>query len=257
MDLLQQLKADFRRLGIREGDTVMMHCSYKSLGAPIPPAAFFDALLEVLGSEGTLVLPAFSYDSVDYDHPLFDRAATPSCVGFLPEYFRTQVPGVVRSLHATHSCTAKGRLAHFLTENHELDLTPVGPHSPITKLPEVDGKILILGSHPDHNTALHGVEERGNAPYIFNPEKKAHYQLKDGDRILSQVALRHEFERPEGYYAQKYHRILPLLSPTECRRGKVLQADCYLLSSRAVWEQGVQKLQEDPYFFVDWIPYNQ
>ncbi len=252
MQVLEQFKADLEKLGIKWGDTVMMHCSYKSLGAKIEPDEFFGAFEKVLGPDGTLVLPAFSYDTVNYENPIFDKAETPSCVGFLPEYYRTKIAGVKRSLHASHSCSAKGKNADYLLKNHELDLTPVGENSPITKLPSVDGKILILGSHPDHNTALHGVEEKGGAPYVLNRERPIEYILKDGEREIKQTALRHYFNRGTYRYAQEYARIINLLEKdTDYTFGKVLNADCYLFDAKALWEKGVAKIKQEPYYFTE------
>ncbi len=250
--MIRKLQSDLAALGIRNGDTVMMHSSYKSMGVSIPPQDFFRGFLELLGREGTLVLPALSYASVTYDQPFFDREKTPSCVGFLSEFFRTEVAGVRRSLHATHSCTAIGRQADFLLNGHENDLTPVGKNSPITKLPQAEGNILMLGCSLDHNTALHGVEEMGGAPYIFDPAKSIRYTLKDGDRTLHQTAQRHDFHKADCDYEQKYARILDLLTEGEdYTRGRVFAAECCLLSARAVWEKGLAKLKDDPYFFVN------
>ena len=179
-----QLKNDLNSLGIKSGDTVMMHSSFKSLGGGITAKEFFECLLDVLGKDGTLILPAFSYDTVNYENLLFDKHNTPSCVGFLPEFFRTQVSGVKRSIHATHSCCVIGKNADLLIKDHEKDLTPVGENSPITKLPDLNGKILFLGAHPDHNTAFHGIEEKGNAPYIFDLNKRIEYILKDGEKEI-------------------------------------------------------------------------
>lgn len=246
-----RFQQDLMGLGLKKGDTVLIHCSYKALGGGLSPEDFFAGLQSVLGEEGTLVMPALSYETVDENQPVFDREKTPSCVGFLPEYFRTKVPGVVRSIHATHSCCAWGKNADFLTADHERDETPVGENSPFTKLPKLDGKILILGSHPDHNTTLHGVEEKGNAPYIFEPDQRTAYVLKADGREIRQSALRHMFVKEDHFYGQKYDRILNLLTEGECTRGKVLQADCYLMDAKAVWKKGVAKLQQDPYYFVD------
>ena len=249
--IAERFKQDLIQLGLKKGDTVLIHCSYKALGGGLSPEDFFGGFQAVLGEEGTLVMPALSYETVDETHPLFNKDQTPSCVGFLPEYFRTKVSGVVRSIHATHSCCAWGKFAAFLTADHELDKTPVGEHSPFAKLPRLEGKILILGSHPDHNTTLHGVEEKGNAPYIFEPDKPVRYVLKDGAQETEQIALRHMFVKKDHYFAQRYARILELLTEAECVCGKVLNADCYLMSAKAVWDKGVAKIQEDPYFFVD------
>ena len=248
----EQFCQDLLKLGLKSGDTVMMHSSFKSLGGIAGGAeTVFRVLLDILGEDGTLMLPAFSYATVNYDNPNFDRTETPVCVGYLPEYFRTQVPGVVRSLHATHSCSAKGKLAQMLCADHELDLTPVGKNSPLAKLPAVDGKILILGSPASSNTIMHGVEEAGNAPYTLDYDRPIPYVLKDGDREIRQSALRHYFHRETYSYAQRYQRVIPLLSESDCTQGKVLDADCYLLSARAVWEKGVEMLKKDPYYFVE------
>ena len=252
MQILEQFKNDLKNLGIKKGDSVMIHCSYKALGANISPEDFFNCFNEILGEEGTLVLPAFSYDSVNYENPIFDRDKTPSCIGFLPEFFRTKISGVKRSIHATHSCAVKGKNAEYLIKDHEKDLTPVGENSPITKLPEIDGKILILGSHPDHNTALHGIEEKGGAPYIFNHDEPINYILKDGEREIKQTALRHYFNRGTYRYTQEYARIIDLLEKDkDYTFGKVLNADCYLFNAKALWDKGVAKIKENPYYFTE------
>ena len=250
--ILEQFKNDLIKLGLQSGDSVMIHCSYKSLGVKISPDDFYNSVFEVLGENGTLIMPAFSYDTVNYENPVFDRAKTPSCVGFLPEYFRTSIAGVVRSFHATHSCCVWGKNADFLIKDHEKDITPVGENSPIAKLPEINGKILILGSHPDHNTALHGVEEKGGAPYIFNHENPIEYILKDGEREIHQTALRHYFNRGTYRYSQEYARIIDLLEKdTDYTVGKVLNAECYLFDAKALWDKGVAKIKEDPYYFTE------
>lgn len=251
---LEQFKKDLYALGLRAGDTVMMHSSYKSLGGIEGNAkGLFTAFEELLGPEGTLILPAFSYDTVNYNNPIFDRAETPSCVGYLPEYFRTQVPGVIRSLHATHSCSLKGKRAAEMATGHELDLTPVGSNSPMAKLPKIGGKILILGSHPDHNTALHGVEETAEPPYLLDRTKPIHYLLRDGDREIHQEALRHSFRSETHFYSQCYSRILQLLQEDEYTIGNVLDATCYLMDAKAVWERGHAALLDNPYYFVEQI----
>ena len=249
----QKLEQDLRALGIKEGDTLMMHCSYKSLGTKLTAAEIFEVFEQVLGEEGTLLLPALSYETVGPAQPKFDREKTPSCAGFLPEYFRTSVPGVVRSLHPTHSVCAKGRLAEELIKDHELDLTPVGEHSPITKLPEVGGKVLMLGCDPDHNTALHGMEEAADVPYVFDRSKRTVYTLCDGDRIETQEALTHDFVKADHWLAQRYSRVIGLMRHGTVTRGKLLQADCVLMDAKAMWESGVKKMKEDPYYFVERI----
>lgn len=254
MHTLTQLCDDLSRLGICPGDTVLMHSSWKSLGGVEGGAkGFFETFLGLLGPEGTLVLPALSYESVTDEQPVFDVQSTPSCIGFLPEYFRTKVPGVVRSLHPTHSCCASGKNASFLTEGHETDETPVGPHSPFAKLPRLDGWILMLGCPPDRNTSMHGVEETAEPPYLLDRTKKVRYVLRTDDgREIERLSFAHDFASETGeHYIQRYSRIIGLLAPGDVRTGKVLDADCVLMRAGAVWQKGKEMLLQDPFYFVD------
>ena len=253
MKTAERFKADLISLGLKKDDAVLIHCSYKALGETISAKEIFESILDVIGKNGTLVMPAFSYNTVTYDNPVFDRENTPSCVGYLPEYFRTEVAAVKRSIHATHSCCVIGKNTEYLIKNHELDITPVGENSPIRKLPDLNGKILILGSHPDHSTTLHGVEEMGSAPYIFDLSKTIYYTLKEGERVIKNKSFRHCFHREDCDYEQKYARIIDILEGKDYSFGKVLNADCYLFSAKAVWEKGVAKIKQDPYFFVNKI----
>ena len=145
MSMRERFFDDLKKLGIMPGDTVLIHSSYRSLG-PIEGGAktFFEWLTEYMGDEGTIMFPAFSYAFVTPANPYFNRKTTKTCVGYLPEYFRTEVAGVKRSMHATHSCTALGKHADYLTTGHELDMTPVGVNSPLRKLVLLGGKILDL-----------------------------------------------------------------------------------------------------------------
>lgn len=256
MHTTQQLIDDLHSLGIRPGDTVLMHSSWKSLGGVeggIP--AFFNAFLSLLGPDGTLVLPALSFDSVSKEQPVFDVQSTPVCpgIGYLPEFFRTQVHGTIRSLHPTHSCCMTGNQASFLAEGHELDETPVGPNSPFAKLPQLNGWILMLGCSPDRNTSMHGVEETAEPPYLLDRSERVRYILRAADgREIERLSWPHNFDYGDGrHYEQRYSRILSLLSGDEVHCGKVLDADCVLMRAEAVWKKGREKLMEDPFYFVD------
>ncbi len=252
MHTKEQLNQDLAALGVQPGDSILMHSSFKSLGGIEEGAkGFFEAFLALLGEEGTLVLPALSYESVTKESPYFDQLKTPSCIGYLPEYFRTQAASI-RSLHPTHSCSAVGKNADFLCKEHYRDRTPVGPHSPFARLPLVNGKILILGSHPDHNTTLHGVEETAEPEYVFDRTSPIVYTVTDAEGRTAQVThLRHGFHFPDRYYDQKYARIIDLLDETEVHTGKVLDADCVLMDAKAVWKKGHEALLKDPLYFVE------
>lgn len=249
----EQLIKDLYNLGIRAGDMVLMHSSYKSLGGIEGGAkAFFEGFTELLGKDGTLILPTLSFESVIRENPEFDIKTSPSCVGYLSEYFRTSVAGSIRSMHATHSCAALGRFAKEITAGHEKDSTPVGSNSPFAKLPEYGGKILMLGCSTGRNTSMHGVEETCEPPYCLDREHPIEYILKNGDAVIHKTSYRHNFTASNGKrYTQRYDRVVDLLGDTDKCFGKVLDADCCLMNSKAVWEVGRKKLLEDPFYFVD------
>lgn len=249
-----QLRDDLSRLGVCPGDAVLMHSSWKSFGGVEGgPKAFFETFIDLLGPEGTLVLPALSYESVSAEQPVFDVQTTPACIGYLPEYFRTQIPGVIRSLHPTHSCCMVGKHAAFLAEGHELDETPVGPHSPFAKLPKLDGWILMLGCPADRNTSMHGVEETAEPPYLLDRSGKVRYILRTADgREIERISWAHDFAAESGeHYVQRYSRVIDLLDPDDVHTGKVLDADCVLMRAKAVWQKGREMLERNPFYFVD------
>ena len=256
MHTKKQLKENLLSLGIAGGDCILIHSSYKSLGGVEDGTqGLFEVLMDVLGAEGTLVLPTLSYDILGLPGEVrFDVRTTPSCIGYLPEYFRKNVKGVRRSLHATHSCAAVGKYRDVLLGNHQLDKTPVGKNSPFMKLAELGGKVLILGSHPDHNTLMHGVEETVDfKPFIDFDEQRNYHITDEKGREIIVPSYHHRFEREEGFYEQRYGRIVELLDEKELGQGMILDAHSYLMRADAVLKKGQEMLKKDPYFFVDWV----
>lgn len=249
----EQIKRGLYDLGICPGDVILMHSSFKSLGEIDGGAkTFYEAFIELLGENGTLIVPALSFDTVTRDNPVFDIKDTPSCVGYLSEFFRTSVPGVVRSLHPTHSCCAIGKYAKEFVLDHEKDITPVGKNSPFAKLPAYGGKILMLGCGTRCNTSMHGVEETAEPPYCIDRQNPIEYILKTDAGSVTHVAYPHDFVTDDGkHYIQCYHRVPDLLNENEIRHGYVLEAECFLLDAKAVWREGHKKLKEDPMYFVD------
>ncbi len=250
----EKLKKDLYKIGIRQGDTVLLHSSYKSLGNIDGGAeTFFKAFTELLGREGTLIVPALSFETVNKENPVFDIEATPSCVGYLSEFFRTRVEGVVRSMHATHSCCAVGKYADEITAGHEKDLTPVGKNSPFTKLTDYNGKILFLGCGLKSNTSMHGVEELVEPPYCIDRTETVKYILKDGDNIIEQKAYRHNFTTHDGkHIAQRYDRMEEILDNADIKHSYILSSESYLIDARTLWQKGEKKLMDDPLYFVDY-----
>jgi aminoglycoside 3-N-acetyltransferase len=237
---------DLAGLGVREAGVLLVHSSLKSLG-PLPdgPETAVEALIAALGSKGTLLMPALSYETVNAENPLFDVANTPSCVGALPEFFRKR-SGTMRSVHPTHSACGTGTHAAQMLGEHSRDVTPCGPHSPYFKLNAAAGQILFIGCGLKPNTSMHAVEELVEPPYLYSGWVDYRITLADGSETAMR-ARRHGFKG----WLQRYDRIETVMAGQGIRTGKVLTADCFLLEAPTFWRKACQAIKEAPLFFVD------
>src|SRR5204862_533198 len=77
-----RLVADLQQLGLMPGVDVMVHSSLSRIGHVIGGAGTVtDALLEVIGPAGTLMMPSFNHRSAR----LFNPLATPTTTGAIPD----------------------------------------------------------------------------------------------------------------------------------------------------------------------------
>ena len=247
-DIVCQMARDLADLGVRRAGILLVHSSLKSLGKlPDGPETAVEALIEALGSEGTLLMPALSYETVKVENPFFDVANTPSCVGALTEFFRKR-PGTMRSVHPTHSVSGIGSAAGHMLSEHSRDVTPCGEHSPYFKLKAEAGQILFIGCGLKPNTSMHAVEELVEPPYLYNSWVDYRIKLADGSETTMKVR-RHGFKG----WLQRYDRIEAVIAGEGISAGKVLSADCFLLEASAFWQKAYQAMKEVPLFFVDRI----
>ena len=236
------LVSQLRALGLARGDVVMVHSSFRSLGIR-DPELILRALLEVLGEEGTLLMPALSY--LQEPAHIHDTNRTPTCVGFLPEYFRCRI-GTLRSVHPTHSVCGVGAQVHAWLDDHIEDRTPCGPHSPFHKLLHSPGKILMLGCGLEPNTSMHAVEEHAPPPYLFAAPMV--YTITDANgRTFTKEYIPHLFQN----VIQRYERVGKLLTDKTLSKGTVGQATSYLIRGDALLEAALPRLRSDPFYFVD------
>lgn len=172
------IAADLRALGLAAGDVVEVHSSLRAVGwVPGGRVAVVQALLDVLGPTGTLVVPTHTSDNSEPRHwqhppvpsewwpvirehmPAYDPAVTPSrAIGALAEAVRTW-PGAVRSSHPQTSFAAVGAQAAELMATHELS-SQFGPESPMGALERVGARVLLLGVGFDVCSPFHLAEYR-------------------------------------------------------------------------------------------------
>jgi aminoglycoside 3-N-acetyltransferase len=154
------LTAELLKLGVEPGGVLLVHTSFKAVG-PVDggPLTLIEALRSALGPHGTLVMPTMTAgDSV------FDPASTPTeGMGITAETFWRQA-GVLRSTHPGGSFAAQGPHAAFICRPQPLS-PPHGPDSPVGRVYELGGQILLLGVTHSENTTLHLAEAIARVPY--------------------------------------------------------------------------------------------
>ncbi len=172
----EDLKKCLSNAGLVRGDTVIVHSSLGRIGFINGGASsLIDALLESLGKEGILVMPAFSAPAYDAKRGtyIFDVNCTPAYTGTIPETFRLR-EGVKRSLSPMHSVAAYGNKAEWLVKGHEECDNPYSMKGPFGKLYKLDAKIFLIGVDQLANSSIHIVEDKCKFPIgVFTKKMKA------------------------------------------------------------------------------------
>ncbi len=181
----QSLAQGLREGGVRAGELLLVHTSMSAIGWVCGgEVALIQALLDALGPEGTLVVPTHTsgnsepsrwqyppvpeawWPAIRAHMPAFDPAITPTRgMGRVPELLRAW-PGARRSQHPSVSFAALGPLAAAITDDHALAFG-LGDRSPLARIYDLDGRVLLLGVDFDRNTSFHLAEHRAaSAPPI-------------------------------------------------------------------------------------------
>ena len=247
---LEQIADDLQKLGVKAGDCLKVHCSYRSLNLQnAGPQDFVYTLLTLLGDEGTLVVPSHTYSySGIYEMKPFNRETSPGLgMGIVSETLRL-MPGSLRSGNPTHSVTAYGKHARMLTENKE-QATAAGVGSSYEDLYKLGAKVLLIGVGNNRNTLVHYIEVASGLPYNDIP-----YRDFWGAKVLverdGQVI---EEEVPPVYAAcsTNFSVLDTWLDEIGIlRRGKVGQSDCMLMESTDLVPAVAARIKKDPEFLL-------
>jgi aminoglycoside N3'-acetyltransferase len=225
-----------RQLGVRPGGVLLVHTAFSKI-RPVEggPAGLIAGLRSAMGPHGTLVMPSMSDDD---EHP-FDRMKTPCRgMGIVAEIF-WQMPGVLRS-DSPHAFAAVGPHAARITAGHPWDV-PHGLDSPVGRVHELDGQVLLLGVGQDGNTTIHLAESLAGVRYrqpktlmLLRDGKPAQFAYDEIDHCCQRFALVDEWLDAAGLQ----------------RRGPVGRGEARLAGSRDIVATVVARLRADETVFL-------
>lgn len=255
-----QLIQDLRKLGVCKKQTIMLHSSVRNIGWVVGgPDVVLAAILSLLTDAGTLMMMA-SWEDNPYDlsrwpkHrqeaylcecPAYDPSQSRADwreMGILTEYLRTW-PGAHRSRHP-FSYVAVGELAQWITAEQPWQYRD-GPGSPLAKLCEVSGSVLLLGSPIGDVTLLHHAEHLADVPNKWIDRYRMPI-LQNGQRVWMDFE---EFDTTNGIvdWPDNYFETIvkDYLATHPAQTGKVGGAKSYLLDAQSLTQFGVQWMEEN------------
>lgn len=224
-------------LGVKPGGVLLVHCSFRSI-RPVEggPLGLIAALRTAIGREGTLVMPSWS----GLDDEPFDPATTPAAsdLGILAGTF-WRLEDVTRSDHP-FAFAAAGLLAARITSD-TLPLPPHAPASPIGRIHELDGQVLLLGVGHDADTTLHLAEVMAEVPYrvprhctVLDRGRPIRIDYRENDHCCQNFDLADTWLRRKGLQ----------------REGPVGHAHARLIRSRDIVRIATDQLARDPLVFL-------
>lgn len=257
-----RLVHDLMRLGVERGDTLMLHTSIKRIGWIVGgPNVVIDALLDVLGDTGTLMMYV-AWEEGPYtmegwsearrqayyrECPPFDPATSRAyrAWSILTEYLRTR-PGARRSANPECSMAAVGAKAEWLTADHPMNYG-LGKNSPLDRLCRLDGKVALLGCPFTELTLLHYAEHLAEIP----DKPIVRYRqpiLQAGETVWVEVEeldsnkSMGRWERDEDCFEAL---VKDYLATGQGRFAHVGAADCHLFEARKLVHFAVEWLEEE------------
>ncbi len=232
-EVMRQLRA----LGVEEGSILLVHTSFRAV-RPVEggPLGLITALCAALGPDGTLVMPSSTGDD---DEP-FDPATTPASpdLGVVADTF-WRLAGVMRSSHPFAFAAAGPRAAQITSD--PLPLPPHIPDSPVGRVHELDGQVLLLGVGHDANTTLHLAELLAGVPYrvpkyctVLQEGRPVRIHYGENDHCCERFAFVDGWLRGRGLQSE----------------GRVGHAQARLARARDIVGVALEHLAHDPLVFL-------
>jgi aminoglycoside N3'-acetyltransferase len=226
-----------RELGVEDGGVLLVHTSFRAT-RPVEggPIGLIGALRDALGPSGTLVMPSWS----GADDEPFDPLTTPAppSLGVVADMF-WRLPGVLRSNHSHAFAAAGPEAARVISD--PLPLPPHIPESPVGRVRDLDGQVLLLGVGHDADTTLHLAELVAGVPYrvpsyctVLQDGRPVRINYEENDHCCERFAIADEWLRARRLQSE----------------GRVGHAQARLARARDIVDVTLEHLARDPLLFL-------
>lgn len=273
----EDIAAGLSAVGLKAGDGVIVHSSLSSFGhVEGGPDAVVDAILDVIGPEGTVLFPTFTGDAVcgailgvsgHSGAVIFPEVADVDLddlrnikeqhifSGAVGKAARRR-PDFLKGTHPLYSITAKGPLAAELVELNDRYIFPSARDKAIYGLGEHGGKTLLIGCTHISNSAIHVIAEIAGLEYKV--QDKAYWRMTvdeflDLPRERQAELLRVHCAMDLPYDIKKqYDRIEPELEEANAIRfGRIGNAKVRLMGIADFVRVGLDALKRNPWLLAD------
>ena len=226
-------------------DLLLVHSSLSACGSiEGGPATVISALRSWISNGTLLALPTHTWSYPDNTGvaPVYDYTSTPSLVGAITNYYWQQ-PGVVRSLHPSHSLAASGSGAEELCAGHELCETPCGAGTPYQRIAVGNSSVLMFGATLDAYTLFHTAEDMAQVPYLYAPEQVT-LRTRGKDDVIQSIRM----WRQDMTVTRRFAATVDWLSGQGLvvRRKLGLGELLFIPNAQALHETMVKTLRRDP-----------
>ena len=207
--------AGLEAAGLKAGDVVLVHSAMRTFGHIQDGAqTAVQALLEVLGPAGTLVVPTFTFAHEAEADPIVDPRQDPSEMGIISETVRRH-PEALRSTSYRHSFAAIGRRAGIITEVDPA-LSAFDLRSAFGVMLALNTRIILFGMTYTSSTSHHFAEWVCDVPYRHAIPLEVKLR-REGGSIVAQPMTDYQPKSEGGsYYGTR--------GPDFNRMGKMLEA---------------------------------
>jgi aminoglycoside N3'-acetyltransferase len=240
-----------REAGLKPGDIVNVHCRLFTIGRLLDtpaeqiPETYLRAFREVIGDQGTIVVPTGTTSFGRFGTP-FVLEQSPSEFGVFSEHIRKS-PGAVRSLHPIMSLTALGQDAEALANDHPR--WNVGHDTIWDRMLQKGGKIVTVGIPPRNClTFVHHPESLACVPYMYN-------------KILRGEVFAHGVKIPDDFFiAVRYLEYGIRFDVSQLETALIAKSamtqislggdSVWLTSMEAVHDTVLRGLRKNPYYLL-------